>query len=274
MTEQKRDREREEMKTSTRARDNNSGGADFKARERIGDLKKQGADSDSGHGNDFSQWDDSRMLVPSSLELGPGAVDKYVISKQIVKMQEPRRLTRDDMDEARRQFEVNLFGLARLTQLVVPAMRKQGSGRIVNVSSMGGKVYTPLGAWYHASEHALEGWSDCLRIELAPFGIDVALIEPGAVETEFCNVVLDPMLERSESGPYAETARRMERATRNTYASGRASSPVHIARVIAKALEAKRPRTRYVCGHLAHPVMVARRLLSDRMFDRIIRWFG
>ncbi|WP_341582090.1 polysaccharide biosynthesis protein [Marinobacter metalliresistant] len=101
MTEQKRDREREEMKTSTRARDNNSGGADFKARERTGDLKKQGADSDSGHGNDFSQWDDSRMLVPSSLELGPGAVDKYVISKQIVKMQEPRRLTRDDMDERR-----------------------------------------------------------------------------------------------------------------------------------------------------------------------------
>lgn len=178
------------------------------------------------------------------------------------------------LEEARRQFEVNLFGLARLTQLAVPPMRERGAGRIVNISSMGGKVYTPLGAWYHASEHALEGWSDCLRIELAPFGIDVVLVEPGAVETEFCEVVLDPMRDRSENGPYSGLARRMERATRDTYASGRATPPARIAEVIAKALEARLPKTRYVCGHLARPVMIARRLLSDRMFDRVIRWFG
>lgn len=89
------------------------------------------------------------------------------------------------IEEARHQFEVNLFGLARLTQLLLPAMREKKSGNIVNISSMGGKVYTPLGAWYHATKHALEGWSDCLRLELAPFGIRVVIIEPGLIETGF-----------------------------------------------------------------------------------------
>ena len=83
------------------------------------------------------------------------------------------------IEEAKRQFEVNLFGLARITQLVLPIMRKQGSGRIVNISSMGGKIYTPFGAWYHATKFAVEGWSDCLRIELKQFGFDVVLVEPG-----------------------------------------------------------------------------------------------
>ena len=92
--------------------------------------------------------------------------------------------------DARYQFEVNLFGLARLTQLVLPHMRDRGSGRILNMSSMGGKIYTPLGAWYHASKHALEGWSDCLRLEVAPFGIDVVVIEPGVIRTAFGDTML------------------------------------------------------------------------------------
>ena len=79
-------------------------------------------------------------------------------------------------EEARRQFEVNIFGLARLTQLVLPAMRENNFGKIINISSIGGKIYTPFGAWYHATKHALEGWSDCLRIEVKPFGIDVVII--------------------------------------------------------------------------------------------------
>ena len=83
------------------------------------------------------------------------------------------------MEEARRQFDVNIFGLARLTQLVIPGMRAKGYGKIVNISSMGGKIYTPFGGWYHATKHALEGWSDCLRIEVKPFGIDVVVVEPG-----------------------------------------------------------------------------------------------
>ena len=107
------------------------------------------------------------------------------------------------LEDARYQFEVNLFGLARLTQLVLPHMRKQNFGRIINTSSVGGKIYTPLGSWYHATKHALEGWSDCLRLEVAPFGIDVIIIEPGAIITEFGEAMGGPMLERSGRGPYA-----------------------------------------------------------------------
>ena len=102
------------------------------------------------------------------------------------------------LDEARYQFEVNLFGAARLTQLVLPYMREQRAGKIVNISSIGGKIYTPLGSCVtHATKHALEGWSDCLRFELKDFGIDVIVIEPGFIRTEFGSVSLGPMLERS-----------------------------------------------------------------------------
>ena len=92
------------------------------------------------------------------------------------------------LGDARYQFEVNLFGLAHLTQLVLPHMRAQRSGRIVNVSSVGGRIYSPFGAWYHATKHALEGWSDCLRLETAPFNIAVVLIEPGLIRTDFGDV--------------------------------------------------------------------------------------
>jgi len=119
--------------------------------------------------------------------------------------------------DARYQFDVNLFGMARLTQLLLPAMRKKGAGKIVNVSSMGGKIYSPLGAWYHATKHAVEGWSDCLRIELAPFGIDVVIIEPGLIATEFGQVLLDPMLQRSGHGPYKALAQGVAKGTRNSY---------------------------------------------------------
>jgi short-subunit dehydrogenase len=177
------------------------------------------------------------------------------------------------ISEAREQFEVNLFGLARLTQLVLPTMREQGSGTIINLSSMGGKVYTPLGAWYHATKHALEGWSDCLRIEVAQFGIDVVIIEPGAIETEFEEVLINPLLERSKNGPYETLAGKMVKATRDTFSSGKASKPSVIANVIVKAVESKKPNTRCVAGYLAKPTLVARALLPDRVFDWVIRTF-
>lgn len=177
------------------------------------------------------------------------------------------------MGEARRQFEVNLFGIARLTQLVLPAMRAAGSGTIVNVSSIGGRVYTPMGAWYHASKHALEGWSDCLRLEVAPFGIRVVVVEPGAIETEFAEIAIAPLLERSEGGPYGDFARKMAAATRRAYLDKKASSPDLIAGIIVKAVESKRPKTRYVAGYLGKPVIWARRLLGDRGFDWMVRKF-
>jgi NAD(P)-dependent dehydrogenase (short-subunit alcohol dehydrogenase family) len=174
------------------------------------------------------------------------------------------------LEDARYQFEVNLFGLARLTQAVLPHMRAQGHGKIVNLSSMGGKIYTPLGSWYHATKHALEGWSDCLRLELAPFGIDVIIIEPGVIETEFGNTLLGAMMERSGGSAYSEMARRMQAATVKSYAKGGGSPPAVVARAVSAALKARRPRTRYVVGKMAKPLIFLRKWLGDRMFDWIV----
>jgi NAD(P)-dependent dehydrogenase (short-subunit alcohol dehydrogenase family) len=175
-----------------------------------------------------------------------------------------------DVRDARRQFEVNLFGLGRLTQLVVPHMRNAGRGRIINISSMGGKMYTPLGAWYHATKHALEGWSDCLRLELKPFGIDVVIVEPGIIKTEFAEVMTGPMLQRSGVGPYGELARRVAKGAENGMEKGSGSRPEVIAALVSKAVHARRPRTRYAGGFLAKPVMWMRIYLGDRFFDRMI----
>ena len=170
--------------------------------------------------------------------------------------------------EARRQFEVNVFGAVRLIQLVLPHMRAQRSGTIVNVSSMGGRIYTPLGGWYHGTKHALEGISDCLRLETRPFGIDVVIVEPGSIATDWGQIAGDALRATSGDGPYAGQAGQMVKTL--TTRSGRESSPEVVADAVARAVSSRRPKTRYVVGYGARPLMTARRLLSDRMFDRII----
>ena len=175
------------------------------------------------------------------------------------------------IEEARRQFEVNLFGLARLTQLALPHMRQRKSGKIINLSSMGGKIYMPLGSWYHASKHALEGWSDCLRIELQPFGIDVVIVEPGAIQTEFGDVIIEPMLKRSGNSAYSKMAQAMARSSRNSYENGDSSPASVIAEVISKAIQARRPKTRYVAGKYAKPLIFLRTYFGDRIFDKVIK---
>ena len=172
--------------------------------------------------------------------------------------------------DARYQFEVNLFGLARLTQLVLPHMREQRRGKIINISSMGGKIYTLLGSWYHASKHALEGWSDCLRLELAPFNIDVIIIEPGIIETSFGDVLIEPMMQRSGNSAYSELANSLKKATLDSYKSGGGSKPSLIARVVSQAIKSRKPKTRYVAGKLAKPLIFLRKWLGDRLFDKII----
>lgn len=174
------------------------------------------------------------------------------------------------IDEARYQFEVNVFGTARITQLLLPAMRKKGAGTIVNITSMGGKIYTVLGAWYHATKHALEGWSDCLRLELAPFGIRVVIVEPGLIETGFGDVVADGLLKRSGSGAYTKLTRAVARSIQAAYGHGRGTDPSVIADVVSKAAKAAKPRTRYVAGKYARPMIIIRKWLGDRMFDRVI----
>ncbi|QCK16653.1 oxidoreductase [Mangrovivirga cuniculi] len=174
------------------------------------------------------------------------------------------------IEEARYQFEVNLFGLASLTRKVLPYMRKNKSGKIINISSMGGKIYTPMGAWYHATKFALEGWSDCLRLELKPFDIDVILIEPGIIKTAFGTTLHDPLLKRSGNSEYSKMATAIAKATKKSYNSEAGSSPRVITNQIIKAINSKRPKTRYVAGAMAKPLIILRRILSDKMFDKII----
>lgn len=171
------------------------------------------------------------------------------------------------IDEARYQFEVNLFGLASLTQKVVPHMRSQKSGTIINISSMGGKMYTPLGAWYHATKHALEGWSDCLRIELKQFGINVVIIEPGAITTEWGCIMSKPMLERSIGGAYEDMARKVAKSTDDMYEKGQGSPVSVITNLVSKAVNSSKPKTRYAAGKFAKPMMWIRKYLGDRIFD-------
>jgi short-subunit dehydrogenase len=170
---------------------------------------------------------------------------------------------------ARYQFEVNLFGLARLTQLLLPAMRENEKGLIINISSMGGKMYTPLGAWYHAAKHALEGWSDCLRIELKPHGIDVVIIEPGLIRTGFGDAV-GHSFQQADSSAYTGMIEALRKGTETTYANPRISPPSVIADLVVRAIGAARPKTRYAAGYMGRPLMFLRWLLPDRWFDWIL----
>ncbi|MGF3022427.1 oxidoreductase [Methylobacterium aquaticum] len=174
------------------------------------------------------------------------------------------------MSEVRYQFEVNLFGMGRLIQLFTPSMRQKKAGKIVNIASMGGKIYTPLGAWYHATKHAVEGLSDCLRLELAPFGIDVIVIEPGIILTDFGAVLDGPLQKYSGKGAFADLAAKVSRSTVETYEKGNGSSPQVVADAVSHALKARRPRTRYAVGKFARTLIGLRAWAGDRMFDRAI----
>ncbi len=175
------------------------------------------------------------------------------------------------MAEARRQCEVNLFGLARLCQLALPMMRARKSGKIVNVTSVGGKMWEPFGAWYHATKFAVEGLSDCLRMEVAPFGIDVIVIEPGAIRTEWSGIASDGLLRMSGATAYGPAARQLAKLHAGANASRLSSPPEVVARTIAKSVRADRPRTRYATGGGARTILFLRRILSDRMFDGLMR---
>lgn len=175
------------------------------------------------------------------------------------------------LDEARRQFEVNLFGLARLIQLFLPTMRHQASGRIINVSSVGGEYGEPLGGWYHASKFALEGFSDSLRMEMRPFGVDVVVIQPGRILTQWSLHARESLLNSSAAGPYRETAsaqvKMMATADRGLFSS----SAGVVAKTIVRAARARKPNTRYATGGGAPAILFLRHLLSDRAWDAVLR---
>jgi NAD(P)-dependent dehydrogenase (short-subunit alcohol dehydrogenase family) len=172
------------------------------------------------------------------------------------------------MSEAKYQFEVNIFGLARLIQLVLPAMRRQQSGRIINVSSIGGRIGEPHGAWYHATKFALEGLSDSLRMELRQFNIPVVVIQPGAIKTEWNGIARRNLLNVSGQTAYGDLAHKHIRLLEN--ADRRGSAPAVIARVIEKAIQSSRPSTRYAAGAGAKVILFLRSVLSDRAFDQLV----
>ena len=177
------------------------------------------------------------------------------------------------MVEARAQMEVNVFGLARLTQLVLPHMRAQHSGTVINISSVGGEFTTVLGGWYHASKYAVEALSDALRMETAQHGIHVVVVQPGSIRTEWGAIAAEKLKETSSTGAYATMADGAARALAASSAPNArtTSEPAVIGKIIVKIAKARRPRTRYRVGFGARPLVFLRRLLSDRAFDSLMR---
>ncbi len=177
-----------------------------------------------------------------------------------------------DLDSIRRQFETNVFGLIRMSQLALPGMRGQGWGRIVNVSSMGGKLTFPGGGIYHATKYAVEAICDAMRFEVAGFGVDVVCIEPGLIVTGFGDAAVSSLDEGTEGeGPYAEFNARVGKATADVYKGPMrrlGGGPETVARTIERAISARRPRTRYKVTPSARLAIAQRRLVSDRMWDR------
>jgi NAD(P)-dependent dehydrogenase (short-subunit alcohol dehydrogenase family) len=179
------------------------------------------------------------------------------------------------MEGVRRQFETNVFGLVRMCQLVLPGMRRQGWGRIVNISSMGGRLTFPGGGYYHASKYAVEALSDALRFEVAGFGVRVAVVEPGLIRTRFADAATGSMDgAAAANGPYARFNAAVAKAVRDNYERGPllklGGGPETVAATIERAITADRPRTRYAVTPSAHLFIGLRRFLPDRAWDALV----
>ena len=180
-----------------------------------------------------------------------------------------------EMEAVRRQFETNVFGLIRMTQLVLPGMRKRGTGRIVNISSMGANFTFPGGGVYHATKYAVEAISDALRFEVAGFGIEVVVIQPGAIRTEFDKAAVASLDDAgSADDVYADFNRHVGRATTDAYEKGPmkllGGEPDAVAKVIEKAITVRRPRTRYRVTPSATLLINQSHLMPDRVWDRFV----
>jgi short-subunit dehydrogenase len=172
------------------------------------------------------------------------------------------------LKDAKYQMEVNVFGAMRLSQLVLPKMRENKYGKIVNISSVGGKIALPLGGWYHASKFAMEALSDSMRMEVKPFGIDVIVVEPGGVKSEWGDIAIESLLRVSGDSAYKEMVHRAEKSFKRTENNN--SEPIVIAKLIEKGIKARQPKTRYAGGSMAKMLLFLRSVLSDKMLDRLI----
>lgn len=175
------------------------------------------------------------------------------------------------LEEARRQMEVNLFGLAALCKKVVPSFREKGQGRIVNISSVAGKACLYFGGWYHVSKYAVEAFSDCLRIELQPFGVDVVLIEPGATQTDWGIIAADHLEKSSAGTAYEAPALREAAVMRKGFSMNILSKPSVVTKAILKAVSARRPRARYRVAMGSGTMVFFHAILPTRWWDAIVR---
>jgi NADP-dependent 3-hydroxy acid dehydrogenase YdfG len=178
------------------------------------------------------------------------------------------------VDQVRRQFETNVFGLIRMCQLALPGMREQHYGKIVNIGSMGGRLTFPGGGIYHATKYAVEALSDALRFEVRGFGVDVILVEPGLIVTKFGEVAASSVEQDGEGGPYGHFNRHVAKLTENAYKgpmSKLGAGPDAVAKAIAGALKSGRPKARYVVTPSAHLMITQRRFVPDRVWDLIMR---
>ena len=177
------------------------------------------------------------------------------------------------IDKVRKQFETNVFGLSRMCQLVLPSMREAGTGRIVNIGSMGGRLTFPYGGYYHATKHAVEALSDALRYEVRPFGVKVVLIEPGLIATEFGTTVSHTIADTvSDGSPYAAGSKRMDAMIEGMYASKVMSvGPVAIAKTVEKALTRRSPHARYVSPVVTRGLIGTRMAMTPKAFDAMLR---
>ncbi|QDZ15448.1 oxidoreductase [Humibacter ginsenosidimutans] len=180
-------------------------------------------------------------------------------------------LEETSLDAARQQLEVNVVGAVGLVQALLPGMREAGHGRIVNVSSLAGEFAAPLGGWYHASKFALEALSDSLRGEVSQFGIDVTLVQPSYVATDWHDTAMEHLDQTSGRGPYASMAAAMRRYFGSPALAKQMSTPDAVAELIVKAALTPRPRTRYRIGAGANVAVAMATLLPDRTFDALTR---
>ena len=177
------------------------------------------------------------------------------------------------LDDIRMQFETNVFGLIRMAQLVLPGMRRARSGRIVNIGSMGGKLTFPGGGAYHATKYAVEAISDALRFEVQGFGVQVVLIEPGLITTEFANTAV-ATVDAAADGPYATFNAAVAKSTEGAYTGPMrklGGGPDSVAKVVRKALDRPKPRARYRVTPSARLAIAQRKVTPDRLWDLALR---
>ena len=158
-----------------------------------------------------------------------------------------------------------------LTKKVLPHMREQHSGTIINVASIGGRLTTYFGAWYHATKYALEAFSDALRMETKDFGIQVSIIEPGGIKTPWGFIAADHLIESAKGGAYEKQATKTALGMRKQYEGNMMSKPIVIAKAISRAVNSRRPKTRYTVGFMAKPLVWLHAWLPTRWFDMIMK---